>query len=219
MNGSNGRVAFPASQTTPAHRQGRGPELQQERAVRTRMQILDAAAELFAAQGFPSTSVKDVADRVGMTKGAVYFHYPTKEALTVAVVEAHYARWPGLLEAVQAKGLGPMDTLLELLDRTAAAFQDDPVVQAGARLQMEQPLPIDTMPEPYVGWIDLLEQLLAEAEEAGELRAGVSPAVAARVLVATFFGTQHIAARLDHRAETTKRWSEARDLLAFALRA
>ncbi|MGW2562103.1 ScbR family autoregulator-binding transcription factor [Streptomyces sp. NPDC001514] len=221
MDQKKSRAAFPVTERRTAGdgRQGRGPELQQERAVRTRTQILDAAAELFDRHGFAGTSVKDVADRVGMTKGAVYFHYPTKEALTIAVVEAHYGRWPVLLEAVQAKGLGPMDTLVELLDRTAVAFRDDPVVQGGARLQMEQPLAEGALPEPYVGWMNLLEQLLTEAEEAGELRAGISPAAAAHMLVATFFGTQHICARLGRRADLVRRWEEARDLIVYALRA
>ncbi|WP_312866386.1 ScbR family autoregulator-binding transcription factor [Streptomyces boluensis] len=215
------RATFPAPErrASGGHGPGRGPELHQERAVQTRDQILDAAAELFDRHGYAGTSVKNVADRVGMTKGAVYFHYPTKEALTIAVVDALYDRWPLLLEAVQAKGLGPMDTLSELLDQTAATFKDDVVVQGGVRLQMEQPLPEGVLPQPYVGWISLIEQLLAEAEEAGELRAGVSPSAAAHTLVSTFFGTQHIAARLDRRQDLTQRWEEARDLIFYALRA
>ncbi|MFF4839527.1 ScbR family autoregulator-binding transcription factor [Streptomyces collinus] len=196
---------------------GRSPELQQERAAHTRKQILDAAAQLFDERGYGKTSVKDVADHVGMTKGAVYFHYPTKEALTIAVVEAHYHRWPVLLEAAQAKGLGPLDTVRELLDQTAEAFRDDVVVQGGARLQMEQPLPEGLLPQPYVGWISLLTELLVEAAEAGELREGVSPSAAAHTLVSAFFGTQHISARLSRRADLVQRWSDARDLIFSAL--
>ncbi|OON75410.1 TetR family transcriptional regulator [Streptomyces tsukubensis] len=193
--------------------------MHQERAVQTRRQILESAAILFDQNGYAGTSVKDVADHVGMTKGAVYFHYPSKEALTVAVVQAHYDRWPRLLEAVQAEGLGPMDTLVELLDRTAMTFRDDAVVQGGARLMMEQPLVEGSLPQPYVGWVDLIELLLTQAMDAGELREGVSPTAAAHTLVAAFFGTQHISARLDLRVDLVKRWEEARDLLSYALRA
>ncbi|MFF6808234.1 ScbR family autoregulator-binding transcription factor [Streptomyces sp. NPDC012616] len=214
------RATFPVPERSPGSiaLHGRSPELQQERAAHTRKQILDAAAQLFDERGYGKTSVKDVADHVGMTKGAVYFHYPTKEALTIAVVEAHYHRWPALLEAAQAKGLGPLDTVCDLLDRTAQAFQDDVVVQGGARLQMEQPLPDGLLPQPYVGWISLLTELLAEAAEAGELREGVSPAAAAHTLVSAFFGTQHISARLTRRADLVQRWSDSRDLIFAALR-
>ncbi|MFM9368795.1 ScbR family autoregulator-binding transcription factor [Streptomyces sp. Da 82-17] len=221
MTQNKSRASFPMPERKPGDepRTGRIPERQQERAVQTRLQILDAAAELFDRNGYSGTSVQNVADHVGMTKGAVYFHFPTKEALTISVVDAHYHRWPVLLEAVQAKGLGPLDTLVELLDQTAAAFRDDVIVQGGARLQMEQPLPEGVLPTPYVGWINLLEQLLIEAEEAGELRAGVSPAAAAHALVSVFFGTQHISARLGRRKDLTRRWEEARELMLYSLRA
>ncbi|MFD6619936.1 TetR family transcriptional regulator, partial [Streptomyces albidoflavus] len=110
------RAVFPEHERAKGGtaRAGRSPELHQERAVQTRLQVLEAAALLFDQRGYAGTSIKDVADEVGMTKGAVYFHYPTKEALTIAVVEAHYARWPLLLQASQSKGLGPMDTLVDL---------------------------------------------------------------------------------------------------------
>ncbi|WP_331729285.1 TetR/AcrR family transcriptional regulator (plasmid) [Streptomyces sp. NBC_01003] len=221
MEHRKSRAAFPQAErsTAEAARAGRSPELHQERAVQTRLQVLEAAATLFDQRGYAGTSIKNVAEQVGMTKGAVYFHYPTKEALTIAVVEAHYARWPSLLKASQSKGLGSLDTLIDLLDQTAVAFQDDPIVRGGARLQMEQPLPPGTLPTPYVGWIDLLRQLLTEAQEAGELRAGIRPEAAAHTLLATFFGTQHISARLDRRSELVQRWTDSRDLVFYALRA
>lgn len=215
------RAAFPQAERSAAQasRAGRSPELHQERAVQTRLQVLEAAATLFDQRGYAGTSIKDVADHVGMTKGAVYFHYPTKEALTVAVVEAHYARWPVLLETSQSKGLGPLDTVMDLLDQTAVTFRDDPIVRGGARLQMEQPLAPGALPTPYVGWIDLLRQLLTEAQDTGELRSGVTPAAAAHTLVALLFGAQHIFARLDRRSELVQQWTDSRDLVFHSLRA
>lgn len=187
--------------------------------MRTRAHILEAAASLFAERGAPATSMADVAVRVRMTKGAVYFHFPNKESLIVAVVEAHYERWPVLLDEVRALGLGPMDTLEELLGRTAVLFRDDPVVQGGARLQMEQPVAEGILPEPYTGWIERLTAILDQAQAAGELRPGIVPLEAARALVSAFFGTQHITARLGHRAELVDRWAQVRGLLFQALKA
>lgn len=197
----------------------RGPEPKQDRSTRTRQLVLTAASELFAEHGFRHTSVKDVADRVEMTKGAVYFHYPTKEALAVAVVEEHYGRWPALLEQVVAEGYGPLDTVAEMLARAAMAFRDDVIVQAGARLQIERPQIDAQLPTPYVDWTELLESLLVSAQEGGELREGVRPAAAARSLVAAFFGTQHISDVLHGRTDVVDRWAEASDLLLAAIRA
>ncbi|MFE2174788.1 ScbR family autoregulator-binding transcription factor [Kitasatospora sp. NPDC059462] len=197
----------------------RGPDPKQDRAARTRTLVLTAAAELFAARGFRQTSVKDVADRVAMTKGAVYFHYPTKEALAVAVVEQHYARWPALLAEVTAAGHGPLETSARLLAGAAAAFRDDIVVRAGARLQIERPEIDAELPTPYVDWTRLLAALLRRAEAAGELRAGVCPQAAARSLVAALFGTQQISDVLHERSQIAERWAETSELLFRAIRA
>ncbi|GAA0679499.1 ScbR family autoregulator-binding transcription factor [Kitasatospora atroaurantiaca] len=197
----------------------RSPDLRQDRAHRTRELVLHSAAELFATRGFHGTSVQDVATAAGMTKGAVYFHFPSKDVLALAVVEEHYTRWPALLEAARARKLGPFDTVLTMVDGAAEAFAHDAVVQAGARLQIESNLIGLPLPTPYVGWIDLLTALLTEAADQGELRAGVDPAAAARTIVSAFFGMQHVSATLHQRADLLERWQEVRELVLLAIRA
>ncbi|PKW05239.1 transcriptional regulator, TetR family [Streptomyces sp. 1222.5] len=197
----------------------RGSDPKQERSVLTRLRVLRGAAELFTERGYRQTSVKDVADRVEMTKGAVYFHYPTKEALALAIVDEHYARWPKILDEVIKEGLGPVDAAARMLERAAVAFQDDVIVQAGARLQLERPQIEAELPTPYVDWISLLESLLVSAQEAGELRPGVEPGPAARSLVSAFFGSQHVSDVLSGRADVVRRWRDLSDLLFRAIRA
>ena len=72
----------------------------QQRAVLTRGRVLTAAAEVFARTGFLAASMNDIVDAAGVTKGAVYFHFPSKEALAVAIVEEQFAQWPAMVEAV-----------------------------------------------------------------------------------------------------------------------
>jgi len=193
------------------------PPLRQDRAVRTRAVVVVAAAELFAERGFHGTSVKDVAERAEVTKGAVYFHFPDKETLANAVVEKHYDRRSEVLEELLGERLSPLDTVVALLDRMAVAFRDDPVVQGGARLQNERIFIQANLPEPFVGWTDLLASLLEDAVKAGQLRRGEEPAAVARSFVAAFFGVQHISDRLHQRADLAERWAETRNLLLRAV--
>jgi AcrR family transcriptional regulator len=196
-----------------------GPDPQQERSVRTRAEILRCAAHLFAERGYQQTGIKDVAEKVGMTKGAVYFHFPNKQSLAVAVVEALYSRWPLTLEAVRAKGLSPLDTVIEMFNEATLAFLNDPVMQAGTRLQNERAVIDVELPLPYVDWTNLISMLLHEAQEHGQLADDLDPDVVARVTVAAFFGAQHISNNLHQRADFAERWREVRDLLFPALRA
>lgn len=52
-----------------------------------RERILKAAAELFAERGFHGVSISDVAEAAGLVKSAIYHHFPSKEALYVAVLD------------------------------------------------------------------------------------------------------------------------------------
>ncbi|MFD5468757.1 ScbR family autoregulator-binding transcription factor [Kitasatospora sp. NPDC127059] len=193
--------------------------LRQERAERTREQILHCAARIFAERGYQQTSIKDVADEVAMTKGAVYFHFPNKQALAVAVVDELYSRWPVTLEAVRGKGLSPLDTVIEMFNAATAAFLEDPIMQAGTRLQNERDAVDVELPLPYVDWTNLISTLMHEAHGQGQLARHVDPDVAARVAVAAFFGAQHISDNLHGRADFAERWREVRDTLFPALRA
>ena len=60
----------------------------QERAVRTRHAVIRAAAEVFAERGYAAATIAEILDRAGVTKGALYFHFDSKEALARGVIEA-----------------------------------------------------------------------------------------------------------------------------------
>jgi AcrR family transcriptional regulator len=49
--------------------------------------VLDAALDLFGERGFEGTSLQDIADRLGVTKAAVYYHFHTKDELLQALVK------------------------------------------------------------------------------------------------------------------------------------
>lgn len=185
----------------------------QERSRRTRAHILHMAALAFAELGYPLVTLQDVAERAEMTKGAVYFHFGNKEALALAVVEAHVSAWQPLEDGVRALRLSPLDTMVTILDRTAEAFANDIMVQAGARLQIERSLINADLPRPYVGWQHRLTALATEAKDAGQLHADTDPALLARVFVAAFFGMQHISEILMHRADLIERYTEVRDTI------
>ncbi len=52
--------------------------------------IKETAAKLFADNGYTSTSMREIAAAVGVTKAALYYHYPNKEAIFRAVVEDNF---------------------------------------------------------------------------------------------------------------------------------
>ena len=63
---------------------------QEERSERSRGQILDAALKLFARHGYGATSVSDIADEAGVSKGNVYHHFPDKETIFRALLDQYF---------------------------------------------------------------------------------------------------------------------------------
>ncbi|MFE3542257.1 TetR/AcrR family transcriptional regulator [Nocardia sp. NPDC059177] len=53
----------------------------------TKQAIRDAAVQLFAAKGFEQASLREVADMVGITKASLYYHYPSKLDLLLAIID------------------------------------------------------------------------------------------------------------------------------------
>ncbi|MCX5328811.1 MULTISPECIES: ScbR family autoregulator-binding transcription factor [unclassified Streptomyces] len=198
---------------TPARAKATPRELKQERASRTRRQLLDAAATAFAEKGFPAVTLQDIADLAEVTKGAVYFHFMNKEAVAVAVTEEFYTQLPTIGESVTARQLPPLDAVAELLLQTAVALRDNPVMQAGARLQIERNMVNADMPTPFSEFTQLITELLAQAQDEGTLRATPDVAPMARVVVAAFFGSQHISWVQHNREDLTDRVQEIIDVV------
>ena len=96
--------------------------------------ILDAAADLFVHYGYDKTTVSDIARQAGISKGAIYLHFKSKDALLEALITremATYAeKWLALIEADPQGGtIGSMykNSLYALSDSAfmAAMFRQD----------------------------------------------------------------------------------------------
>ncbi|MBE3119463.1 MAG: helix-turn-helix transcriptional regulator, partial [Candidatus Atribacteria bacterium] len=59
----------------------------QQRSEETRARILDAAVRRFAVAGYDAASVDDICAEAGVSKGAFYHHYPSKQAIFLALMQ------------------------------------------------------------------------------------------------------------------------------------
>jgi AcrR family transcriptional regulator len=180
----------------------------QQRAVLTRARVLTAAAEVFARTGFLAASMNDIVDEAGVTKGAVYFHFASKEALAVAVVEEQFQQWPTLIASVARHAPDALVGIVALTYEVGTRFREDVLVTAGVRLSFERGLVNADMPTPFVGWVAQLQAMFAKARKEGLLRDGVMPAPTARALVGAFFGVQHISEIMTKREDLDARLDE-----------
>ena len=64
---------------------GLGPDGSAEAAASTRERILDVALDLFTEKGFDGTSLREIAERLGVTKAALYYHFASKDDILMAL--------------------------------------------------------------------------------------------------------------------------------------
>jgi AcrR family transcriptional regulator len=140
-------------------------------------QIRAAATQLFASVGYEGASLQAIAERVGVTKQTLLYHYPSKEALHRAVLEqvfAHFRqRLPQMLQAVTS-GHGRFEALTREL---AEFFEADP---DRARLLLRELLdkPGDMrklLSEHLRPWILLIAQYVRQGQGSGLIHAEVDP--------------------------------------------
>ncbi|MFJ4695792.1 ScbR family autoregulator-binding transcription factor [Streptomyces sp. NPDC088766] len=168
----------------------------QERAIRTRRAIVEAAGAVFDEHGYTSTTIAMVLERAQVTKGALYFHFASKEALAQAVLN----------EQVPFGAVPPQPCKLqEIVDMTfvvARRLLDNALLRGSVRLAVDQETPSGVdHGEPFRQWARALDELLEAARQRGELLPTVKPAETVELLVGTFTGIQLMSRALTDRAD------------------
>ncbi|MEU9758626.1 ScbR family autoregulator-binding transcription factor [Streptomyces sp. NPDC047985] len=180
---------------------------QQARAIQTRRSILVAAAAVFDERGYSSATISEILARAGVTKGALYFHFSSKEDLALGVMDVQLDSSP----------LPQLTKLQELVDQgmlLSYRLRHEPLVRASVGLAMDQAVEGLDRATPFRAWIDRLEHLLNAAKEQGELLPHVAPRETAEMLAGSFSGIQVMSQALCRREDLGHRISV---LLHFVL--
>ncbi|MET7288042.1 ScbR family autoregulator-binding transcription factor [Streptomyces sp. NPDC005573] len=175
----------------------------QERAIRTRRSILVAAADVFADVGYEAATISEILQRAGVTKGALYFHFASKEQLAQAVLTEQLEPVLGAppRELVLQEGLDTGFLLAHLLRAR------DPMVCGSVRLTVDQGSPQDGLDRrvPMAAWIEYNAALLTRARASGELLPHVDVDAAAKAFVAAFTGAQVLSKIMNDHADLMDR--------------
>ncbi|GHG89530.1 ScbR family autoregulator-binding transcription factor [Streptomyces lanatus] len=174
----------------------------QERAIRTRRVILEAAGAVFDEHGYTATTISMVLERAEVTKGALYFHFPSKESLAQAVLDVQIP-----LGAVPPQPC----KLQELVDVTfvfGRRLLHNSLLKGSVRLAVDQCAPpgVDHS-GPFRQWADHLVVVLEQARDQGELLPTVEPRQTVELLVGAFAGVQLMSRALTDRADLAERIS------------
>jgi AcrR family transcriptional regulator len=162
--------------------------VKQERAVRTRHSLIQAAAEVFAEKGFASASLGAISKRAGVSNGALHFHFASKDALADAVEEEAAATLRRLTEAARARQGDSLQAVVDATHELVCSLGQDVVVRGGFELACGVARRADS--QLRVQWQSWVEESLRRAERGGALAEGVAGVDAAHLVVAVTAGME-----------------------------
>lgn len=180
----------------------------QARAEATRRRILDSAVDLFSELGYGETGLADVLARAGVSKGAFYYHFDSKEAVAVAIIEDYRRR---NTQAV----LDRIDLSAPLLDRmitatfvSAAILESDKTARIGNQLLQGLGQVSSVASRIYREWTEDFTANLTKAVQRAGPRDGVDPAEFAEAMWVAILGCHLLSSALgdDPHARLHRAW-------------
>ena len=156
-----------------------------------RREILEASMEVFSSSGFRSGSLRDIAERVGMSQAGLLHHFANKGELLAAVLRLRDDRAEEFVPLRDADGLATVTGFVRLVEHNATV---PGLVELHCVLSAEATDPSHPAHAYFVDryqWVVAdLTRAFADMRDKGQLAEGVDPASAARAITAFSDGIQ-----------------------------
>lgn len=183
----------------------------------TRATVIEGAARTFERLGYGNASLADIAETSAVTKGALYFHFKSKEELAKAVIDEQHIRVRATSEAILSGGHSPLTSMILLCRHFAEQLLVDPIVRAGIRLTLEASAFEGSVKEPYEDWVSTMRLLASQGQDRNEINPSIEAEVIARYVVASFTGVQLVSDVLTGRIDLLQRVDDMWTILLPAL--
>lgn len=122
---------------------------------------------MFDANGYAGAGINEMLDSSGLSKGALYFHFESKEAIAQALIDQWRTFVDDLRHEVNSTETSALAQIVMLFREHAEAVSEDLRLRAGLKLSVEQG--ITGSGGAYREWVDMVEALVATAIDRGEL--------------------------------------------------
>jgi len=188
--------------------------VQQQRAQATRERLIDGAARAFYKLGYGTATTADIVTESGTTRGALYFHFPSKEDLARAVIVKEHELAITAGARIMELRRPAFETMLLMCIDLAERLTTDPVVKAGIRLTTENTNFDPPLRAPYEDWLRAFADMAQLAIVEGDFRDDVDPEVFARFLIPSYTGIQLVSDLFTAREDLLPR---IRDLWGFVM--
>jgi TetR/AcrR family transcriptional regulator, transcriptional repressor for nem operon len=170
----------------------RRAEASERPAGTTRQRLIAAASRQFAGHSYSMVSLDDILAEAGLTKGAMYFHFPSKQALALAIIDDLAEMSRAEVTELLAHRMSGLETLIDLVFLLAVQDTQHEVARAGARLLDTLDNTADLSTTLWQTWIEFVTTLTQKAVTEGDVVDHHDPEDVAKMLVALWAGNRRI---------------------------
>jgi AcrR family transcriptional regulator len=164
--------------------------VRQARSEATRRKIITSAVELFNEIGYPATGLGDIIERAELTKGALYYHFDSKESLATAIIEEGSANLVHVFRSITESSAPTLESIIHGVFVVADLLSTDKVARSGTQLLRAFGEFNDVAARTYEGWLTEMTARVRQAINEGDLRADLDPAALGETIVATMLGAE-----------------------------
>lgn len=167
-------------------------EASEGRAGTTRQRLIAAASRQFAHRPYSMVSLDDILAEAELTKGAMYFHFSSKQALALAIVGDLAEMSGAAVNESLARKMSGLETLIDLVFLLAIQDTQHEVARAGVRLleTLDNPTALPTT--LWQSWIEFVTTCIEKAATEGDVIGRHDPEDIAKMLVALWAGIRRI---------------------------
>jgi TetR/AcrR family transcriptional regulator, transcriptional repressor for nem operon len=160
----------------------------ERRADITRQRLIAAASRQFAHRPYSVVSLDDILAEAELTKGAMYFHFSSKQALALTIIDDLAEMNRSAVAELLDRNMSGLETLIEFIFLRAVQDTQHDRARAGVRLLDTLDNPTSLPPTVWQSWIEFVTTLIERAVTEGDVIDQHDPADIAKMLVALWVG-------------------------------
>jgi AcrR family transcriptional regulator len=184
--------------------------VRQARSEATRTKIITSAVELFNEIGYPATGLGDIIERAEMTKGALYYHFDSKESLATAIIEEGSAHLVGAFRSIITSSAPALEGIIHGVFVVADLLSTDQIARSATQLLRAFGEFNEAATRTYGGWMAQMMQSTRQAIDEGDIRGDLDPQAVGETIVGSMLGAELLAnattAGADILARVARTW-------------
>lgn len=182
----------------------------QSRSEVTRRKIIDSAVDLINEIGYPAAGLADIIERAELTKGALYYHFDSKEALATVIIEEAMSQLTDVFQAARDSRERSLESLIVGTYAASDLLTTNRSVRAGCRLLRTFDGLNPASKFAYENFAAQFAKDVSMVAQQGDLHSDADPDEITASLVASILGIEVLSSALsnwsDMRTRFTRLW-------------